>query len=115
MAIVYACLVIAATRASSVVAGVCNSAFLRVCGRYSYVMYVTQFVFLGPSESVADALVPAAYPAARWAVFFASSVGLTLSAAWLSWRLLELPFHRLKNRFPYAAPAPKPALIARAS
>jgi peptidoglycan/LPS O-acetylase OafA/YrhL len=106
MAVFFACLVAAAaTRPRSVVTRVCNSAFLRACGRYSYVMYVIQIVLLEPAKSVTAALVPAASPAAKCAVYFVTAVALTLSAGWFSWRLIELPFHRLKDRFPYAAPA----------
>jgi peptidoglycan/LPS O-acetylase OafA/YrhL len=109
IAVVGACLVaVAATRPRSIVSGACDIPFLRACGRYSYVMYVAQLVLLDPAQRLATALVPAAHPAARCAIFFAAAVVLTLSAGWLSWRIVELPFHRLKDRFPYA-PAAKAA------
>jgi peptidoglycan/LPS O-acetylase OafA/YrhL len=77
---------------------------LRTCGKYSYGMYVLQQVVLYPSAVA----VFRAYGLPSPAGFIAYSVcatGGVLALAWLSWNLIEHPFLRMKDRFPYA-PAP---------
>lgn len=115
IAIVYVCLVAsAATRADGAIARVVRLKPFRICGKYSYAMYVLQLVLIEPVGVLITARVPATYPAARCGLYFAIAVAMTLSAAWISWRVLEEPFHRWKDRFPYTTPEPVRQFVERA-
>jgi len=86
---------------------------LRTLGKYSYGLYVLHYpIFLGLEAAGLTAGRLAGLAGSRLlgiAAFTAIAGTATFGAALLSWRFLERPFLRLKNRVPYrsaAAPAP---------
>jgi len=89
---------------------------LRTVGRYSYAMYVFHWpvaTWLSSTTGLADwppTMLGSHLPGKL--LFGAVAAAVTFAAAWLSWQLYESQFLKLKERFPYAAPAttgPAPA------
>jgi peptidoglycan/LPS O-acetylase OafA/YrhL len=77
-------------------------------GRISYGLYVFH------EAAIHFTVVPSG-SATRWAVNIVSSFGLTVLLAAVSFRYLESPFLRMKDRFSYIGPEPEPeALRAKA-
>jgi peptidoglycan/LPS O-acetylase OafA/YrhL len=80
---------------------------LRITGQYSYALYLFHHpiaIFLGANYMPVGSLprlLGSQLPAQVF--FFAVAGAASFALAWLSWRLIELPFLRLKTRFPYAA------------
>jgi peptidoglycan/LPS O-acetylase OafA/YrhL len=105
--IVYACVVFtAATARDGIYRRILASRALGVFGKYSYAMYVFQIVVLARLEPFRLRLPGSDSPAffGGFVLYCAAVVGVTLAAAWLSWRILEHPFHRLRRFFPYRWP-----------
>jgi len=110
IAVVYACAVFAAATAQGgAYRRILASRLLGTFGKYSYAMYVFQIVVLSRLEPVrlrlprsgSLVLVPA------YCLYFAAVVGVTFGAAWVSWRVLEQPVHRLRRLFPYGGVLPE--------
>ena len=93
-------------------ARVLGSPLLRSFGRYSYGIYLTHGPvralirdrLYGPGTDGADLLVPfttlGEAPLVALALYAAICLPLCWAVGWLSYRLVELPFLRLKTRFP---------------
>jgi peptidoglycan/LPS O-acetylase OafA/YrhL len=84
---------------------------LRGLGKYSYAMYVFHWPIHIALAPLASGLVNAGSPFRRLLTFvlYAAVVGmLSLASAVISWKVLESPFLRLKDRL-----APRPAAQAR--
>ncbi len=106
LAVLYACLVFAAaTGASGALSRLLQYRPLRAAGKYSYAMYVLQSM---PYTLTVDwarewlAGKPAALVIPLKALYFPFLTAIAFTAAWLSWRLLERRFLKLKERFVYA-------------
>lgn len=90
--------------AGSIWPRVLSAGWLRAFGKYSYALYlihlpvmriVRTFVF-GPEQ-----FGQMGNPWAGQLVFYAAATTPAFALAWLSWRMLEAPILRLKNKFPY--------------
>ena len=103
IAVEYACLVFAgATCKGGPLGRLLTWPFLRTCGKYSYAMYIVHLsVFQSLEPVVAGALRERVSAFVLYGVFFSVVVGITLGTAWMSWRVVEQPFLRLKGRFAY--------------
>jgi len=103
IAMVYACMVFAgATCEAGPLARLLTAPLLRTCGKYSYAMYIVHLiVFQSLQPAVASLIGGRVSPFFLYAVFFSLVTGITLGAAWISWRAVEQPFLRLKRLFPY--------------
>jgi peptidoglycan/LPS O-acetylase OafA/YrhL len=88
--------VVAATAGSQ--SGLLASRPLVYLGRISYGLYVFHMPVLTAFEPFTDLV--------RWVVRLPLAFGLTLAVAALSYRFLEQPFLRLKERFTYVRSAP---------
>jgi peptidoglycan/LPS O-acetylase OafA/YrhL len=90
-------------------AQVFSSRTLRFFGRYSYGLYVFHHpivILIGSSMfTVADMPVIWGSQLPAFAVYSALIGGLSCAAALASWHLLEFPFLKLKENFPYARKA----------
>jgi len=103
IAVVYSCLVFhAATLQKGTVCRFLSSTLLTRCGKYSYAMYVLHSV---PYNLTADAIrnlsvqtLPLPLVIAAKYLYFPALAGVAFGAAWISWRVLEHPFIRLKDR-----------------
>ena len=73
-----------------------ESKILRSCGKYSYAMYVLHSV---PYHLTAEWAMK--LPLFWKYLYFPALVGMAYGLAWISWRVLEQPFLRLKSRFQY--------------
>jgi peptidoglycan/LPS O-acetylase OafA/YrhL len=81
-----------------------SSGILRSCGKYSYAMYLLHAVTFGPTAVWAHTL-----PLTGKYLYIPVFTGITYGLAWISWRVLEQPFLRLKRHFPYGATAQQEA------
>jgi peptidoglycan/LPS O-acetylase OafA/YrhL len=113
IAIVYACVVFrAATLRSGRIHSLLSSRLLRQCGKYSYAMYV---LHSAPFHLTADWMHDLSlhgYPglavtAAKY-LYFPALTLVAYGAARISWRFLEYPFIRLKDRFAELPASPRP-------
>jgi peptidoglycan/LPS O-acetylase OafA/YrhL len=68
-------------------------------GRISYGIYVYQFLTIRVSFLILERWADYANPLHRWLTLYALSAALTLAVAALSYRFIEQPFLRLKERF----------------
>jgi peptidoglycan/LPS O-acetylase OafA/YrhL len=103
IAVLSTCLVLhGATVRSGLLYWLLTSRPLRVCGKYSYAMYVLQEVVVYP---LARAVIRVwGFPSgAGFLLYFGCAALGVLGLGWISWKLIEEPFHRLKGRFPYSA------------
>lgn len=75
-----------------------SSRILRSLGKYSYAMYVLHSV---PYHLTADMV--RSLPLVCKYLYFPAMTAVAYGLAWISWRLLEQPFLKLKHHFPYAA------------
>ena len=86
---------------------------LRWLGRYSYAAYLLHLpvgtLLARKADVIGDTpeLFGSTLPAEL--IFAIVAAAITLSLAWLSWRLWESPFLKLKRRFPYGASAEEAA------
>jgi peptidoglycan/LPS O-acetylase OafA/YrhL len=108
VAILYAGMVFAtAASGQGIAKRIFSSATLRRCGKYSYAMYVLQSFPYHLTAPAVRALNPSGPPSMaalliKW-LYFPAMATLAFGCAWLSWRVLEEPFQRLKHKFPYSA------------
>jgi peptidoglycan/LPS O-acetylase OafA/YrhL len=101
--VIYACFVFhAAALQNGTVCRILSSSLLTRCGKYSYAMYVLHSV---PYNLTADAMrnlsvetLPFPVVVAAKYLYFPALAGVAFGAAWISWRVLEHPFIRLKER-----------------
>jgi peptidoglycan/LPS O-acetylase OafA/YrhL len=77
-----------------------RATWLRTFGKYSYALYVIHYFVHG----MAPALVSHFSPAVFALLFIILGIGVSYGAAWVSWRILEQPFLRLKGNFNYIFP-----------
>jgi peptidoglycan/LPS O-acetylase OafA/YrhL len=107
----FACVVfMAATRQSGALGRALRSPFLRKFGKYSYAMYVLHSVPYNLTvEAVgalrASGLAPALILLLK-CLYFPAIVSVAFGAAWVSWRVIEEPFLKLKRFFPYLETQP---------
>ena len=98
-------LAVTAPQGSSL-AQVFSSRTLRYFGRYSYGLYVFHHpivILIGRSMfTIADMPLIAGSPLPAFALYSVLIGGLSFAAALASWHLLEFPFLRLKEKFPYS-------------
>lgn len=80
-----------------------NLGWLRTVGKYSYAMYVFHLPLMWWIEPQVGRYFPLAEHANLSVALVTNSTVMvsTLAVAWLSWRLLEQPFLKLKRFFPY--------------
>ncbi len=86
---------------------------LRWLGRYSYAAYLLHMPvalllgrkadFIGDTPELFGSALPGEL------IFVIAAAAVTLSLAWLSWRLWESRFLKLKHRFPYGGSAEEAA------
>lgn len=103
----YACLIAIVSRpeSSNGVRRALESPMLRTVGKYSYGMYVLQFIVrsvMNMAPGFPTHLFPDRFLRANDAINFLILSGATLFAAYLSWHLCEKHFLRLKRFFEYA-------------
>jgi peptidoglycan/LPS O-acetylase OafA/YrhL len=103
IALMYGALLLMGLHQQGWLAKLFSTRFLRMCGRYSYAMYLFDFpltVFLSPKRvyfiSVTHSFVLGS------AAFLIFSLGLNLLAAAASYHLVEAPILRLRRHFNYA-------------
>jgi peptidoglycan/LPS O-acetylase OafA/YrhL len=80
-----------------------GSSWLRFFGRYSYALYVFHhpLLFLLPAWWSIDAFRPAGTPwLLGYCLFVVATLPVCVGLSLLSWHAVELPFLRLKDRFP---------------
>lgn len=103
IAVIYACIVFRATTMQEGMAHrFLSRPLLRQCGRYSYAMYVLHSVAYNLTSTAVRNLSAQPLPhllvlAAKY-LYFPALAGAAFGAAWISWRVLEYPFIRLKDR-----------------
>jgi peptidoglycan/LPS O-acetylase OafA/YrhL len=87
------------------------SSGMRTIGRYSYAMYVIHYAvgYLIASHVTIAGWFPqvAGSSLLGQAMFVFAALSATFAASWLSWRLVETPFLKLKRYFPYSRPVPE--------
>jgi peptidoglycan/LPS O-acetylase OafA/YrhL len=78
---------------------------LALFGRYSYAMYVVHMLvsFGLATQFIAHDMTPLVFGSqfATNVVFVACAMAMTLGISWVSWRVIERPFLRLKSRFTF--------------
>lgn len=100
----------AATSSEGYVHRFFSSSVLRRCGKYSYGMYVLHSIPYNLTAPWAAAqTVPVKY------LYFPVLTLTAYALAWISWRVLEEPFLRLKRGLEYAAPAADCAVVGASS
>ncbi len=72
-------------------------AWLRSFGKYSYGLYVLHYLLHGALPVVVDRLGPLPFAL----ISIPGGIALSYGAAWVSWKILEEPFLRLKGNFNY--------------
>ncbi len=98
---------------------VLTNRLLRTFGKYAYAMYL----FHQPIRAIVRDLIFGPIESAKFhfplfmgsqifgqLIFYPLCIGLTLAAAWVSWRIFENPLLRLKKYFPSGAEAHVPTL-----
>lgn len=124
MAFVYACFVFhAATLRAGILQKLLTMPLLRQCGKYSYAMYVLHSAPFHLTAQIVHDLSLHSYPGALVIIakylYFPALTVVAYLAARVSWRFLESPFIRLKDRVatpePGAASAPTPENIRLAA
>ncbi len=81
--------------------------WLVLLGKYSFGLYVLHYLIHGLMAPLGAHVNPYLFTLLSVPV----GIGLSFAAALASWRLLEQPFLRLKNRFPYRFAASAPASV----
>lgn len=105
--VIFACLVFRLARMETgACAALFSSGILRSCGKYSYAIYLLHAVTFGPTAAWAHTL-----PLIGKYLYIPLFTAITYGLAWISWRLLEQPFLRLKRHFPYDAAARQEAHV----
>jgi peptidoglycan/LPS O-acetylase OafA/YrhL len=108
----FACVVfMAATRQSGVLGRALSSPFLRTFGKYSYAMYVLHSVPYNLTVQAVGALrtsglAPVLILLLK-CLYFPAMIAVAFGAAWVSWRVIEEPFLKLKRSFPYLTAKPE--------
>jgi peptidoglycan/LPS O-acetylase OafA/YrhL len=110
IAVVYACIIHrAATCSGGAVAGFFSLPLLRSCGKYSYAMYVLHsmpYHLTAPAiHDLASRHLPLALVLAAKYLYIPALAAVAFGAAWVSWRVLERRFIRLKASVPYVSGA----------
>ena len=82
-----------------------NSRFLQNIGGYCYAIYV----FSLPIAQAARSAAPSGVPMIDGIFAMGVTLALSWALAWVSWRVLESPFLRLKSRFAYTPPSTHPS------
>ena len=105
--VVFACVVFAgATCGGGALHRILTVPLLRICGKYSYAMYMVHLIFIQSLQPIVVGTLGkhVSYPILYFLSFFAVT-GITLGTAWVVWRMVEQPFLGLKRFFPrYQSP-----------
>ncbi len=103
--VVFACVVFAgATCSGGTLHRVLTAPLLRICGKYSYAMYIMHVIVVESLQPIVVSLLGKHVSfLIQYVLFFPAVAGITLGTAWVVWRTVELPFLRLKRLFPYQA------------
>lgn len=104
IAIFYGCLICMAITENSWVQRAASVAFLRWMGAISYSLYVWHELLNVPVTKLSLALAPHAGRDAGLALRFTVAAVVCVTVAQLSYRYFEMPFLRLKDRFPGSQP-----------
>lgn len=111
-ALAFATLVLEVWRSEGRMAGALSWRPLAFVGTISYGCYVFHLFALDFAGWALIQLGAPMHSAAWRAIRIPSAFAATIGLAWLSWHSLEAPILRLKSRFEYDRPIPKPARMA---
>jgi peptidoglycan/LPS O-acetylase OafA/YrhL len=82
----------------------CSASALRFMGRISYGFYIFHILFQGLFDAIGRHIVHTNTGSAYQTVRLIAAFPITLLISWISFRLLETPFLRLKRHFPMKPP-----------
>jgi peptidoglycan/LPS O-acetylase OafA/YrhL len=86
---------------------------LRACGKYSYAMYVLHLLPFQLTAGMVRVMSGASpLVLALKYLYFPALAGLAFAVAWVSWRVLESPFLRLKERWEFVPSKEAPVRFA---
>jgi peptidoglycan/LPS O-acetylase OafA/YrhL len=104
LAVFFAAVLLQAIAGRGLLNRVFSHSFLTTFGRYSYALYLFHLpLSVGLRETVLrSGRLPAVLgsPLPGQFLFYAAGIGLSLAAAWVSWRFYENPILSLKRFFP---------------